>query len=303
MKDLCIIIPAYNEEFELENTVLSVLEIPEVNKIFIIDNNSNDRTSEVGNTLALENDKVEYHFESKQGKGNAFLKGLSLSHEYAFVGLIDADSTYPASMFSTFYKKALINNYDMVVGNRMPSYKNNDTRPGHLIGNLFIAKLVRFVSGIELKDALSGMRLFSRKFLDYFDSLADGFQLETEFSVTCGRHGLRYHEIEVNYKEREETNPSKLSTLKDGFSILRFALSNSVFSYTAKATMLTAFFFLIVAISWSVILVIEYFEQGRVTSVASAVAVSILASLSIQLYIASSLDTRMRRIEKYLIKR
>ncbi|RCX00369.1 glycosyltransferase family 2 protein [Marinomonas foliarum] len=305
MSGLYVVIPAYNEDIALEKTVLDVLKNKCVSKVVIVDNNSTDKTNSIGRRLAKENERVIFHFEGRQGKGHAFKSGLELSSEADYVGIIDADDTYPAIEFDYLYSELIANNIDMIVGNRLANnaYSESNTRFGHVIGNKVLSKLIKLISSVEIEDALSGFRIFSKRYIKSFKSISDGFQLETEFSVHCGQNGFSYAEREVHYAERDETNPSKLSTFRDGFKILRFALTNTAFTFTSKIGIFSGFLSLLLGILFGLNLVFEYVNQGEVNSVALAVVVSIFISTGIQLLLTGIVESRLRRIEKNIMRR
>ena len=305
MSSFYVVIPAYNEEVALEKTVTDVLRNKHVTKVIIVDNNSSDRTNSIGRRLAESSDRVLFCTEKKQGKGNAFEAGLAYCDNANYVGIIDADNTYPAKEFDYLYEELVANNLDMIVGNRLSNeaYAKNDTRFGHVVGNKVLSKFIKLISSIEIEDALSGFRVFSKKYIGSFKSISDGFQLETEFSVHCGQNGYTYGERDIHYSERDENNPSKLSTFKDGFKILRFALSNTSFTLTSKVGILGGLTSILLGILLGGKIVVEFLQNGEVNSVASAIAVSIFISTGIQLLLSGMVENRLRRIERSIMRR
>lgn len=306
-KCLTVIIPAYNEEHSLAQTVKDVLNNECVSSIVVVNNNSTDMTNEIALNLSKVDNRIHVCQETRQGKGRAFEAGLlfwrKLNTEYA--GVIDADDTYPAEHFDNLMSEVLKYELDMIVGNRFGhgQYAGNKTRFGHVVGNAILSRLIKFISSVDLEDALSGMRIFSRRYLENFKSISDGFQLETEFSVHCGQNGYLYGERPISYKERTAENPSKLSTFRDGLKILNFALTNTAFTLTSKIGFLVGLVFLFLGLFWGIYLCLEFVENSKVTSIAAAVAVSIFVSTGIHLIIGATIENRLRRIEKALIRK
>ena len=190
----------------------------------------------------------------------------------------------------------------MVSGNRFAgrSYQQNDTRAGHVLGNIFLSFLIRVFSGIEMRDALSGMRVFSKRFISNWEGLSDGFQLETEFSIHCGKNALKYGELEIEYSERDAGDPSKLNSIRDGLKILRFAIFNAVLSLTSRIGLFLSVVMGLLAIFFAVLVIKEYLVFGFVKSVATAVLVGMLGSMALLLALVSLMENRLRRIEQLL---
>ncbi len=90
-----ILIPAYNEESSIKRTVQSILksDYPK-NKfeIFVIDNNSKDKTLEIARNLAKNNKQLKVLTELKQGKGCALNKGISKA-KGDIIFTMDADTS------------------------------------------------------------------------------------------------------------------------------------------------------------------------------------------------------------------
>lgn len=93
---IAIILPAFNEEATVTNTIRDFhVALPHAD-IYVIDNNSQDKTAELARTLLKEyKNNSQVIFEKKQGKGNAVKSAFSKINADIYV-LVDADSTYPA---------------------------------------------------------------------------------------------------------------------------------------------------------------------------------------------------------------
>ncbi|MEI6058249.1 MAG: glycosyltransferase [archaeon] len=91
-----VLIPAYNEEDSIQKTVESVLnsDYDNIKEIFILDNNSKDKTAEISKSLEKKYKKVKYILANIQGKANAINMGIKLSKS-ELIAIVDADS-FPA---------------------------------------------------------------------------------------------------------------------------------------------------------------------------------------------------------------
>ena len=306
-KKFFVIVPAYNEEGTIEKVVDDILSNDIVDKCIVVNNNSSDNTEEVVRRQEKKyGNRLDILYEKKQGKGNALKTALDtlLSENIDYIGIIDADDTYPATEIDNMCRYLIDFKLDMVVGNRFQfgGYQSSNNRLGHIFGNRIISKIIKFNSGIEIQDALSGMRIFTRRYIKSFKNISDGFQLETEFSMHCGNSGFRYGEFPIYFKERSDDNPSKLNTIRDGLRILKFAVVHSALTISTKIGFLLGLFFIVAGMYLSLNVIQEYLVENSVKSVATAVASSLLLIVGIQFLLNSGLDSRLRRIERALLK-
>ena len=99
-----VAVPCWNEEKTLGSTLDSLLSLDYPKgklKIYVVDNNSTDRTYAIGEVYAYNNPGViEVHKEIKQGKHHAVNLALELSKS-DFFGCLDADSSVIPSTLKT----------------------------------------------------------------------------------------------------------------------------------------------------------------------------------------------------------
>lgn len=223
---LCLILPAFNEEAAIQDTIEEYrLCFPKI-QIVVIDNNSNDETvKRAADSLDMRRDLIVS--EKRQGKGFAVKSGLSRIDADIYI-MTDADATYPAEDASLLVAELVKTRADMIVGDRVSggAYERQNLRVGHGFGNRFLTMIISKLAGQRYFDVLSGLRVMSRPFVSKLDVRASGFQLETELNVVAAFLRAHVIEIPISYRQRGENSHSKLNTIKDGFRILSFALSN-----------------------------------------------------------------------------
>lgn len=88
-----VLIPAYNEEEVIEDTVNAVLksDYDNIKEILILDNNSKDKTKQISKKLEKKYGLVKYFVAKKQGKANALNFGISKAKGELFA-VVDSDS-------------------------------------------------------------------------------------------------------------------------------------------------------------------------------------------------------------------
>jgi glycosyltransferase involved in cell wall biosynthesis len=210
---VAVLIPCYNEEATIAEVVHDFHRALPQARIYVYDNNSRDRTIEVARAAG-----AIVRTEPFQGKGNV-VRRMFADIEADIYVLVDGDATYEAATAPAMIQCLIDNQLDMVNGARVTAIREA-YRPGHRFGNWLLTGIVRWIFGDRFKDMLSGYRVFSRRYVKSFPSLANGFEIETELTVHALHLRMPTAEIATPYKDRPVGSTSKLSTFKDGFRIL-----------------------------------------------------------------------------------
>ena len=202
-----ILIPCYNEEQNLKDTILGWRELYPEAFIVVCDNNSTDNSYNIAKEYA---DKVI--IEKIQGKGAAVKKLLKENFDIAI--LIDADNeVLPNKEFLP------LEDNDLIIGYRT-NYKNHWLN--HL-GNFFSNIIFKILYKYKPKDILCGYRAFTKEFANSL-ILSDGFEIEIEMLAQAVKQGRKIKWIPVNY---QPTNTSKMNRLKDGYKLLKTLFKNA----------------------------------------------------------------------------
>lgn len=211
---IAILIPCYNEALTIARVIKDFHQyVPEA-KVFVYDNNSTDETAMV----AIKEGAVVRH-EPLQGKGNVVRRMFADIDADIYV-LIDGDSTYDVKSVPLLIEILKREQLDMVVGTRKES-DLNCYRSGHRGGNKVLTKIVEIFFNQKLTDMLSGLRVFSKRYVKTFPAQSKGFEIETELTVYALSRRLPMKEVETDYFARPSGSVSKLSTYRDGIRILQ----------------------------------------------------------------------------------
>jgi hypothetical protein len=159
------------------------------------------------------------------------------------------------------------------------------------------------IFGSRSSDMLSGYRIFSRRFAKSFPALTKGFEIETELTVHALELRMPIAEIETPYRSRPSGSESNLSTIRDGFRILRVILS---LTKTERPLYFFGLFFAILAagaitLSWP--LFITFLDTGLVPRFPTAIlstGLMLLAFLSLGCGVILDTVTRGRQELKRL---
>lgn len=214
-------IPCYNEELSIKKVVEDFKrELPEA-QIFVIDNNSKDKTAEIARNAG-----AEIFSEKKQGKGFAVQKLFEVFNGDILV-LVDGDDTYPAESVKKLLEPVISEEAEMVVGNRIHKKNIKKFSQSHWLGNKFFVRTLNVLFGrdIKIKDVFSGYRVFSKNFVSSVILLSKGFEIESELSIQAIENRLKIKEIDIPYRLRTDGSNSKIKTIRDGATILYVIIS------------------------------------------------------------------------------
>jgi len=179
MNKIAVLIPCYNEELTIEKVIKDFRkELPEAD-IYVYDNNSKDKTAEI----ATKNGAIVKH-EYKQGKGNV-VRSMFYDIDADIYIMVDGDDTYPARFVHQLIKPVEEGQADMCIGDRLSNgtYQKENKRPFHEFGNNLVKKAINILFKTNLKDIMTGYRVFSKKFVKNMPVMTPKFEIETEMSL------------------------------------------------------------------------------------------------------------------------
>lgn len=201
-----MIIPAYNEEKRIGKVLQRMPDF--IDEIIVVDDGSEDRTSEVARELGAE----VIRLEQNQGKGRAMSEGIKKANGDIIV-FIDADGQHKPEEIIKLVEPILNGEADFVIGSRL--IKAQGERPLiRKISNFITTSLIRLKLGINVRDTQSGFRAIRREFLPEIESKR--YEVETEVLIKAVKKGARVKEVPVSMIYGIETGHFRLE------DILRF---------------------------------------------------------------------------------
>jgi glycosyltransferase involved in cell wall biosynthesis len=285
---IAVILPCYNEEAAVAETVAGFRGALPGATVYVYDNNSRDRTVELARASG-----AVVRTERQQGKGHVVRRMFADVDADIYV-MADGDLTYDPKSAPDMVRMLIEEQLDMVVGTRQHEAAEA-YRGGHVIGNRLFTGLLARLFGRSFTDIFSGYRVFSRRFVKSFPALSQGFEIETEMSVHALELRMPVGELETNYGARPEGSASKLSTYRDGWRILKtiatlYRVERPVLFYGWIAALL-----MLVAIILAVPLLITYVDTGLVPRFPTAILATGLVIIAVLSFLAGLiLDTVTR---------
>ena len=206
---ITILVPAYNEEQSIRNTVRTIRQMYPDFEVLVVDDGSTDGTMKV----AMEEGAHVWPHPYNIGNGAAIKSGLR-SAAGEWVIMMDADGQHdPADIANLLEYK---DKYDMVVGARSKGSKGAFHRN---IANWIYNKAASYVTRVRIRDLTSGYRLVRRDVARKFIYLLpNGFSYPTTLTMAYLRSGYSVKYIPIRTIKRH--GKSKIKLMKDGTRFL-----------------------------------------------------------------------------------
>lgn len=202
MKTL-VIIPAYNEEDCIKNTINNLKEVmPEIDYI-IINDCSKDKTLEI----CKENNFNVISLPVNLGIGGAVQTGYCFAKEngYDIAIQMDADGQH-----NPFYIKELVKQIkegnDLVIASRFLEKEGFQSTFLRRTGINLYSKIIKKLTGVKITDTTSGFRAINKRVIELF---ADNYPIdypEPETNAILAKNKYKITEIPVKMEARRGRN-------------------------------------------------------------------------------------------------
>ena len=285
---VAVLIPCYNEEVTIGKVIDDFKrELPSAD-IYVYDNNSKDRTSEI----ALEHGAIVKK-EFKQGKGNVVRSMFQEIDADCYV-MVDGDDTYPAEFVHQLIEPIRNREANMVIGDRLSNgtYLEENKRAFHNFGNNLVRSLINGLYKSNIKDIMTGYRAYDKLFVKSIPVMSPGFEIETEMSLHALDKRFRLKEIAIDYRDRPEGSESKLNTFSDGFKVLRMIFTLFKEYKPLQFFSIWTVLFIVAGLAVGAPVLYEFFDTGFITKVPSSILATGLMVLGVLSFVCGLiLDT------------
>jgi glycosyltransferase involved in cell wall biosynthesis len=196
MDGVSVVIPAFNEEAAIEESVRGVLSVMEGTgvefELIVVDDGSSDRTGELAQIAGARCISLP----ENRGYGAALKAGIGRS-KYDIIVITDADGTYPHESIPVLLDQ--LGEYDMVVGARIG--ENVAIPLVRKPAKWFLRVLASYLAGRTIPDLNSGLRVMRKPLVKRFEHLLpSGFSFTTTITLAslCSGSLVRYSPIDYH---------------------------------------------------------------------------------------------------------
>jgi glycosyltransferase involved in cell wall biosynthesis len=220
-KKVAVVMPAYNAERTLEQTVGELTDIVDIK--ILVDDSSNDRTAELSRRLGVSTYVHDTNYGYGRNQQTCYREALAAGAD--IVVMVHPDYQYTPLLVPAMAGMISSGIYDMVLASRilgsgalkggMPLYKYISNRLLTAFQNLFL--------GVKLSEYHTGFRAFSRELLETLPLLenSDDFVFDNQMIAQAVMFGFRIGEISCPTKYFEEASSINFRrSVKYGLGVL-----------------------------------------------------------------------------------
>jgi glycosyltransferase involved in cell wall biosynthesis len=226
-KDICIIIPTYNNEKTIARVIRQTLLFPY--QVIVVNDGCTDQTSQL--LSEFKDDIIIISNPTNRGKGVALKKGLleaqSLGFRYAIT--LDADGQHYPEDIPLFVDALQTHPDTLIIGSRILRDKNMSKNS--TFANRFSNFWFYVQTGKRLPDTQTGFRLYPLSKMKYLKLLTAKYEAELELLVFSSWHGIELLPIHIRvfYPSKEE----RVSHFRPFMDFARISMLNTALCVAA----------------------------------------------------------------------
>jgi len=212
--NLTVVIPFYNEEKFIVQSLNRVLKSNIADEIILIDDGSTDSSFKlVSETI----DSISFAKVLKNnknlGKGNA----LNIAREYintSHIVIHDADLEYNPEDILKMIEKSNLSPNSLILGTR---FKGNESRINVYKRTYFANKLISLffsiIHSFKISDVASCYKLMPSNFLQNLNIKENSFSIEVEILAKFLKYNKSIIEVPISYQGRSYEEGKKIKTI------------------------------------------------------------------------------------------
>lgn len=207
-----VVVPVYNEKGTVGQILQQLVSVcsgcTETFEVIAVDDCSRDGSAAVLDVLASPRIRVLHHPQNR-GYGASLKTGIRAA-KYPWILITDADGTYPLNRIPDLL--AHTRDHDMVIGARIGD-NVHDTFPRR-IGRWIVRTFASYITGANIKDINSGLRVFKKEDAEKFWHLfPDRFSFTSTITVASHTNGYSVKYLPIDYYKR--AGKSSIKPAKD----------------------------------------------------------------------------------------
>ena len=225
-KRIAVVMPAYNAEKTLEQTVRELPEIVDIK--ILVDDSSKDSTAELARKLGVLTFVHDANYGYGRNQQTCYREALAAGAD--IVVMVHPDYQYTPLLVTAMASMVASGVYDMVLASRilgggalrggMPRYK--------YVSNRFLTAFQNVFLGVKLSEYHTGYRAFSKELLQTLPLLenSDDFVFDNQMIAQAVMFNFRIGEISCPTKYFKEASSINFKrSVEYGFGVLATTLS------------------------------------------------------------------------------
>jgi len=204
MQNISIILPAYNEENNIRQSIEDSIHYLENQKSFeryeiiAVNDGSIDQTANILNNLTKKFNflKIVTHNKNK-GYGGALLSGINEAR-YPWLLLMDADGQFQLNSIDELIVH--MDEFKIITGYRL---KRMDSAHRIVLGKTY-TYLACIIFSLEIRDINCGFKLIKKDALDFNSLNSHAGAFYTDFFIKAKNEGHKIKEVPVKHYQRTE---------------------------------------------------------------------------------------------------
>ena len=201
MKDLLVIVPAYNEEMNITNVINELREDIKEADILVINDCSTDNTPKI-----LEEMKVNYittPFNLRYAGGVQTGFKYALAKGYKYVAQFDGDGQHVASELNKMFQKMKEGDVDIMIGSRFKEQTEYKHPFFRRVGTALFQKIIKIACSKEITDPTSGLQILSKRVYTRYAKINNYPEYpDANLIIEMLMQGYKIEEVPVKMKER-----------------------------------------------------------------------------------------------------
>lgn len=200
MKQVLVIVPAFNEEAAILETVERVRATGRADCL-VVNDGSTDRTEELLASRGIPHVRLPVNL----GIGGAVQTGYryAVDKGYDYAVQLDGDGQHNPEDLDKLIAAIEETGADMVIGSRFVEDSGYRGSRARRVGIRYFSLLIRLLTGMTVTDPTSGYRIVGRRLMERFAVRYPGDYPEVEVLVDMARAGYRVKELSVRMNPRQ----------------------------------------------------------------------------------------------------
>jgi glycosyltransferase involved in cell wall biosynthesis len=237
--NVSIVIPAYNEEAIIGQTVARIHSLYPDFETIVVDDGSTDNTAHKAREAGAKVFQHPYNI----GNGAAVKTGIRNASGDMIV-LMDGDGQHDPADIARLLEES--DHYDLVVGARSTG---SQASLGRRVANWFYNCMASYVAKFPIKDLTSGFRVFHKDtVLKYLYLFPNTFSYPTTSTLTYLRSGFTVKYIPI--RQHKRVGKSKIKLMEDGARFILIILRIATLFSPMRIFLPVSTFFLLTGLGY-----------------------------------------------------